>query len=168
MATFAGCKIDLAGTLHVDRDRRGVDLRGQHAASTITVGAAAKVAFTTQPSGATGGVAFATQPVVKVQDAGGNTVTTNTSSVTLDADDSGRRDVHLHRPNPQAAVAGVATFAGCKIDLAGTYTLTATDGLDAGGEQLVDDHRRRGGEARLHDAAERFDRRCRVRAPSRW
>jgi hypothetical protein len=28
--------------------------------------------------------------------------------------------------NPPAAVAGVATFAGCKIDKAGTYTLTAT------------------------------------------
>jgi hypothetical protein len=27
------------------------------------------------------------------------------------------------------AVAGVATFAGCRIDKAGTYTLTATSGV---------------------------------------
>ena len=50
---------------------------------TITVGAAAKLAFTTQPVGAAGGAAFATQPVVAVQDAGGNTVITNTSTVVL-------------------------------------------------------------------------------------
>jgi len=30
--------------------------------------------------------------------------------------------------NPKAAVAGIATFAGCAIDNAGTSTLTATDG----------------------------------------
>src|SRR5206468_3943604 len=31
--------------------------------------------------------------------------------------------------NPKAAIGGVATFAGCQIDRAGTgYTLTATDG----------------------------------------
>ena len=29
--------------------------------------------------------------------------------------------------NPTTAVAGIARFAGCAIDQAGTYTLTATD-----------------------------------------
>ncbi len=31
--------------------------------------------------------------------------------------------------NPKAGVAGVAAFAGCKINTAGTYTLTATSGM---------------------------------------
>ena len=50
------------------------------AAFNITVGAAAKLAFTTQPGGGTGGTAWTTQPAVTVQDAGGNTVTTDTST----------------------------------------------------------------------------------------
>src|SRR5204863_962858 len=41
----------------------------------ITVGPAAKLAFTTQPGNGTGGTAFTTQPAVTLQDAGGNTVT---------------------------------------------------------------------------------------------
>ena len=40
---------------------------------TVSVGAAAKLVFTTQPGGSpTGGTAFPTQPVVQVQDAGVN------------------------------------------------------------------------------------------------
>ena len=31
--------------------------------------------------------------------------------------------------NPKAAVNGVAHFGGCQIDLAGSYTLTASDGV---------------------------------------
>ena len=84
--------------------------------------------FTTQPSGSTGGVAFGTQPVVTVQDAGGNTVTGDTSSVTLALTTPGGATLGVHRRNSKAAVAGVATFVGCKIDVAGDYTLTATDG----------------------------------------
>ena len=49
----------------------------------ITVGAAAKLGFTTQPAGAVAGVAFTTQPVVAVQDLGGNTVTSSTAAVLL-------------------------------------------------------------------------------------
>src|SRR5262249_10610116 len=69
--------------------------------------------------------------VVVVQDAGGNTVTTDTSNVTL-AITSGTGTAGaglICTANPKAAASGVATFAGCKIDRAGSgYTLTATDG----------------------------------------
>ena len=61
-----------------------------------------------------------------MQDAVGNTVTTNTSSVTLALTTPAERTLAC-TANP-SAVAGVATFAGCKVDKAGTYTLTATDG----------------------------------------
>ena len=73
------------------------------------------------------GDVFGTQPVVTIQDAGGNTVTTNTSTVSL-----------AIGTNPAGGTlsgctgtttAGVATFTGCKIDKPGNgYTLSATDG----------------------------------------
>ena len=94
----------------------------------VILGPASKLAFTTQPSGGTSGTAFATQPVVTVQDSAGNTVTTDTSSVTLSITGSPAGASLTCTANPKAAASGVATFAGCKIDKAGTYTLTATDG----------------------------------------
>ncbi|MGH9305860.1 MAG: hypothetical protein ACRD0I_03115, partial [Acidimicrobiales bacterium] len=102
-------------------------------AYSITVGAANQVAFTTQPSGGTGGSAFGTQPVVTVEDAGGNTVTTDSSSqVTLSiTTGTGTAGATLAcTTNPVTAVNGVATFAGCKIDKVGSnYKLHATDGI---------------------------------------
>jgi len=73
-------------------------------------------------------VVWTTQPVVKVQDAGGNTVTSSSASITLAiGTKSRRRDADLHC-QPQNATSGVDTFAGCKIDKGGTaYTLTANE-----------------------------------------
>ena len=95
----------------------------------ITVAAAAQLGFTQQPGGGTGGVAWATQPKIAIQDAFGNTVTTSTASVTLAiTGGTGTTGAVLTcTTNPLAAVAGIATYAGCKIDKAGaSYTLTAT------------------------------------------
>jgi hypothetical protein len=62
-----------------------------------------------------------------VQDAGGNTVTSSSASITLAIGTNPGGGVLSCTTNPKAAVSGVATFAGCKITLAGTgYTLTAT------------------------------------------
>src|SRR5258708_26120461 len=83
----------------------------------VAVGPAAKLAFTQQPSSSTGGIAFPTQPTVTVQDAGGNTVTTDTSDVTL-AITSGTGDPSAALPyptHPLAATAGVARFDATKI-----------------------------------------------------
>jgi alpha-tubulin suppressor-like RCC1 family protein len=63
---------------------------------------------------------------VTVQDQYGNTVTTDSSNVTI-AVTGGTPSVTC-TANPKAASSGVATFAGCAITKAGTYTLTATDG----------------------------------------
>ena len=66
-------------------------------------------------------------PWCTVQDAGGNTVTTDVSSVTLALEGPGDLTCTT---NPQVAVAGVATFAACQVDTAGVGdTLTATDGV---------------------------------------
>ena len=53
--------------------------------------------------------------------------TGNTSSVTLAITTPAGATLSCTN-NPQGAVAGVATFAGCDIDLPVPYTLTATDG----------------------------------------
>jgi hypothetical protein len=89
-----------------------------------TAGPATNLVFSTSPPGSTGGTAFATQPVVTVQDAGGNTVSTSSGSVTLTITTPAGATLAC-TANPRAAVSGVATFVGCRIDRAGTYTLTA-------------------------------------------
>ena len=68
------------------------------------------------------GAVWATQPVVTVQDSGGATVTTDTSSVTLSG--SG---LTCTGGLTKAAVNGVAAFSGCSMSAAGTFTLHATD-----------------------------------------
>ncbi|MBZ5723524.1 MAG: tandem-95 repeat protein [Acidobacteriia bacterium] len=129
LAAFAGCKIDKIGTGYTLRATDGTLTAATSNAFNITMGAAAQLAFTTQPGGGTGGTAWLTQPVVVIQDAGGNTVTNNTSSVTLAIGTNPGGGALTCTLNPKSAVAGVATFAGCNIDKAGTaYTLRATDG----------------------------------------
>jgi hypothetical protein len=97
----------------------------------VVTGPAAKLAFVQQPDGATGGTAFATQPKVAIEDAAGNVVAGNTSKVNLSiTSGTGTAGATFTcTADPLAAVAGVATFAGCKINKVGTgYRLHATDG----------------------------------------
>ena len=127
---FAGCP-STYGTANPDRDGR--PLTGDARPFNITLGAAAKLAFTTSPSNSTGGVAFGTQPVVTVQDADGNAVTTDTSTVTL-AIVTNPGGGTLSGTVIVAAVNGVATFDGLSIDKTGVgYTLCGrrlVDGCD--------------------------------------
>ncbi len=131
LATITGCKIDKAAN--------GYTLTATDAADNLTVpsvpsapfniavGPAFQLGFTTSPGTTVAGDPFGTQPVVAVQDAGGNTVTSNTSTVSL-----------AIGTNPgggtlsgcsETTTAGVATFNGCKIDKPGNgYTLVASDG----------------------------------------
>ncbi len=124
VATFAGCSVDRTGTYTLTASAASVTSAAS-SGFTITVGTAAKLGFTTQPGGGVSGASWAAQPVVAVQDAGGNTVTTNTGTVTLTLTTPGGATLTC-TANAKAAVAGVATFAGCKVDKAGSYTLTAT------------------------------------------
>ncbi len=96
-------------------------------------GTATKLVFTTQPVATSAEATnFSTSPVVWVEDASGNLVTSDTSSVTL-AINSGPAAGSLACSNSGfptiSAVAGVATFTNCQITgtaTAGTYTLKAT------------------------------------------
>jgi trimeric autotransporter adhesin len=127
VATFAGLSIDKLGAGYtLTAASAGLSTATSNTFN-ITVGTATKLVFTTQPGDSTGGVALTAQPVVKIQDAGGNTVTGNTSQITLSITTPAGATLAC-TTNPLNALAGVAAFAGCKIDQAGTYTLTAVDG----------------------------------------
>ncbi len=133
-AAFTGCAIDLVGNYSLTASGTGGTvggITGVSATFAITIGTADHLAFTTQPSASTGGIAFGTQPVVTVRDAGNNTVTGNASPVTLTITQPSNpvgAALTCTSANPLTATAGVATFVGCKIDLASTttYTLRAT------------------------------------------
>ncbi len=127
IAAFSGCKIDKAGSgYQLVATRTGLPI-ATSSAFTVIVGSAAKLAFTTQPSAtATAATAFATQPVVTIQDAGGNTVTASTAAVTLALNVTSGTGTLSCTTNPVLAALGVASFGGCKISAAGTYTLTAS------------------------------------------
>ena len=100
-------------------------IAGTSAAFTVKAGAATQLAFTTSPSSPTAeNTVFITQPTVTVQDAWQNTSTTNKTEVTLTPSGA----TLACTANPKKATAGVVTFAKCKMNTKGTYTLTATDG----------------------------------------
>ena len=89
------------------------------------LGPATKLAFTAQPANAVSSSTL-TDVTVAVQDAAGTTLTTATSSVTLTlgANPGGAT---LTGGAARAAIAGVATFAGLRLNRAGTgYILAAT------------------------------------------
>jgi Big-like domain-containing protein len=84
---------------------------------TVTAGAAAQLAITTQPVGGASGAALATQPVVAVRDGGGNLVTTDNTTQVSVAIFSGTGGT-LGGTQTVTVVNGVATFA--TVTLAGT------------------------------------------------
>ncbi|MGE5761150.1 MAG: hypothetical protein ACM37V_12435, partial [Gemmatimonadota bacterium] len=89
-------------------------------------GAAAKLAFTVQPTAALAGAAIAPAIVVAAQDAQGTLVPTFTGNVTV-ALGANPGNGSLSGTDTVAAVGGVATFSNLSIDKAGTsYTLVAS------------------------------------------
>jgi hypothetical protein len=130
VASFAGCKITgKAGSYTLTATDGGLTSATSGSIS-ITAGPATHLAFTTPPGGGASGAAWSTQPAVSVEDASGNVVAGNTSSVTLAiASQPGSGAALSCTKNPVSASGGVASFAGCKITgKAGSYTLKATDG----------------------------------------
>jgi hypothetical protein len=103
-----------------------------------------RLAFVQQPGGtnAIPGAVLPTQPIVAVQDAAGNTQTTqNNGTVTLSiTPGTGAAGATLActSGNARNVVNGLATFAGCAVSAQGTnYTLTATYSPTLVGEPTV-------------------------------
>jgi osmotically-inducible protein OsmY len=126
VATFSGCTITKAGTYTLTATNPSLT-SAVSGSFTISAAAANKLSFNQSPGNTVADATFAPQPQVTVQDQYGNTVTTDSSSVTISVT-GGAATLSGCAANPQAATSGVATFSGCTITKAGTYTLTATDG----------------------------------------
>jgi hypothetical protein len=129
--TFSGCQIGTLGTAYELHATDGSLTAATSAAFNVTAGTASKLVFSTQPAGASAGSAFGTEPVVTVEDASGDVVTTDSSTVSL--------SIALGTPTSggpgalsgcsQNESSGVITFSGCQIGTLGTaYELHATDG----------------------------------------
>ena len=125
VATFSNLILNTSGT-YTFRATDGSLTSATTVNIAINVAAASKVAFTSVPTSGTAGSAL-TAIKATVQDAFGNTVTSNTSIVTI-AVISGPAGFTAGSTLTATAVNGVATFSNLILNTSGTYTFTATDG----------------------------------------
>jgi hypothetical protein len=124
VATFSNIKLDTAGNYTLTAGD-GTLTSATSNSFTVSAAAASKLVYAVQPSNVTAGVADSPSIVVDVEDQFGNIVTSNSSNVTLSV---GSGPGTLSGTVTVAASAGVATFSNIKLDTAGNYTLTASDG----------------------------------------
>src|SRR5262249_12229119 len=93
----------------------------------IEVGPAARLGIQAQPSSsATAGVPFAQQPVIRIQDASGNLITSDNSTVVTAARSGGAGT--LQGTLTATAVAGLATFTNLSHNVATNITIVFTSG----------------------------------------
>ncbi len=133
IASFSGLSIDKIGTGYtLTATGSTVSTSPGNIVSSafnITVGSAAKLAFSVQPGGGTANSIWATQPVVVLQDAGGNTVTGTAANVTMAIQNNAGPGGILSGTTTVAinTGTGLATFTDLSIDKPGTgYTVTAS------------------------------------------
>jgi hypothetical protein len=130
--TFLNCAINTPGTgyqLTASDTTDGISTAQPSVPFNIVAGVAVQLVFATSPSNGTGGVAFPTQPTVDIEDSAGNTVTGDSTAVTLSIGTNPGNGTLSGCTS--TTTNGVATFHGCNIDKVGTgYTLTATDAAD--------------------------------------
>ncbi len=123
VATFTDTALDLAGTYTL-KVTDGLLTSATSHSFTVTAAAPAQLAFAQQPSDITTNHADSPAIAVKVEDQFGNLVTTDTSNVALSINTGPGA---LSGTLTVAAINGIATFSGVKLDTAGTYTLQAAD-----------------------------------------
>ena len=133
VATFSNLAINKVGTGYTLTASDGALTGATSGGFNITVNAAAKLAFSQQPANATAGTSIGSALTVLVQDANGNTVTNDNSTVTLSLGTNPGGGM-LSGTTAVAAINGIATFSNLSINKAGNgYALAAADGLLAGG-----------------------------------
>jgi hypothetical protein len=141
VATFSGCTQTSTGSYTLTATSSPVYTPVTGPTFNVSSGTANKLAFcwgtaigcpSTPPATITGGVPFSTQPTIRVQDAAGNTVVTdNTTVVALSIaagtpTSGGPGTLTCTGGNSMTVTAGVATFSGCSIDKPGVgYKLNA-------------------------------------------
>ena len=128
VATFSTLSLNAAGTGYT-LTASATGLTGTTSTAfniSVSVGPAAKLVFTVQPSNAVAGAAITPAVRVAVQDAQGNTVTTAIINITV-AIGTNPASGTLSGTTTVAAVSGVATFSTLSLNRAATgYALTAS------------------------------------------
>jgi hypothetical protein len=125
VATFSNLVLNTAGS-YVLNAASGSLSAAKSTGITVNTGAAAKLAVIQAPTSATAGQALSSIKVA-VEDAFGNVITSNTSSVSLVVN-SGPNGFATGSVTSVAAVNGVATFSNLLCDTAGSYVIGASDG----------------------------------------
>ncbi|MCW2672994.1 MAG: hypothetical protein JWP14_1583, partial [Frankiales bacterium] len=124
-ATFAGCKVTRAGRYKLTATVDAVT--GQ--SSSFDIAGLSQLTISDAPATATAGVAWSPQPTVTMQTTAGDTVDNSSDHIGLLLTTTGGSFNPLTcTQNPVVADHGVAAFAGCKINAAGSgYKLYAVD-----------------------------------------
>lgn len=126
LASFTGCSVDQAGNYKMVATSGALNVAS--GSFSVSTGAPAKVAFSTEPSDGTGGHALSPhQPVIDVTDAGGNPAdSTVTLSLTSGEGPAGAA-LTCTGGLSKSTTSGTASFTGCAVDKIGSgYSLTAT------------------------------------------
>jgi hypothetical protein len=133
-AFFTGCSFNLAGTYTLI----ATSLAGYTSAvsGSITVGpvvSSSYLQFSIQPGGGLPNAQWAQQPQIVVKDNLNQVITGFSGTVSLSiASGPGAGILGCTGGNSRTFSGGYATFQGCSISLAGTYTLLADTGLMGG------------------------------------
>ncbi len=128
VASFSGCAIDKAAAgYRLTANSYPAYTPATSQPFTVSVGPPTKLVFAAQPSAATANQPFPTQPVVTIADAGGNTVTSTSATITLSILTNPAGGTLTCTGGLSATTyLGVATFSGCAVNNAGAgYTLSA-------------------------------------------
>jgi hypothetical protein len=124
VATFSGLGISgPSGSYTITFTATGLTVATQ--TITLGAGAASKVGITRASVGTANGIAFTTQTQISIQDASGNTVTSDSSSIVTATVNNGGT---LTGSTTATAVAGVATFTNLTLQgaIGTTFTITYT------------------------------------------
>ncbi|HEY5438014.1 MAG TPA: hypothetical protein VIJ99_03860 [Acidimicrobiales bacterium] len=124
VATFSGLQLNVPVGVYTLTFSDGTFATAISTSITVSAGAATQLVITVEPSvTVASGTALAQQPVVKLEDAGGNVITGNSSTVTATVTTS--VGAVTNNTAVISATTGLATFAGLTLkELVGTYTIT--------------------------------------------
>src|SRR5262249_14982010 len=127
--TFNATLVTVGSQSITATDTVTASITGSQSGISVTGGGPSKLVFGVQPSTTAIGQPISPAVTVRVTDAGGNTIATDTSSVTLAIGTDPPGGTTLGGTKTVAAVAGVATFSTLTLSKAGTgFVLHATDG----------------------------------------
>ena len=124
VATFSGLQLNVPAGVYTLTFSDGAFATAISTSIMVSAGTASQLVITVEPSvTVASGTALTQQPVVKLEDAGGNVITGNSSTVTATV----TTNVGAITNNTAAIspTTGLATFAGLTLkELLGTYTIT--------------------------------------------